>query len=221
MIVNTANIFCKRRDQLAQNHHDNIVNQLENGQIFSGRGKNQETSLARAGDTRWGSHHKTLCRLFHMWESVLEVLENIAEDGIGDKRTTASALLLQMENFEFVFILHLKMRLLGITNDLSRCLQRKDHNIVRAVGLIGITLHKINDVRQHGSDELFDEVKEFCALHNIIVPNMEENVTVRGRSRGRGGQQVTYYHHFKNEIFNVVHDQVIVELNNRFAERST
>ena len=68
---------------------------------------------------------------------------------------------------------------------------------------------------------LFEEVTEFCAIHHIIVPNMEENVTVRGRSRGRGGQQVTYYHHFKNEIFNVVHDQVIVELNNWFAESST
>ena len=156
-----------------------------------------------------------------MWNSVLEVLKNIAEDGVGDKRTTASGLLLQMENFEFVFILHLKIRLLGITNDLSQCLQRKDQNIVRAVGLVGITLHKINDVRQHGWDELFEEATEFCAIHHIIVPNMEENVTVRGRSRGRGGQQVTYYHHFKNEIFNVVHDQVIVELNNRFAERST
>ena len=100
-------------------------------------------------------------------------------------------------------------------------MQRKDQNIVRAVGLVGITLHKINDVRQHGWDELFEEVTEFCAIHHIIVPNMEENVIVRGRSRGRGGKQVTYYHHFKNEIFNVVHDQVIVELNNRFAERST
>jgi hypothetical protein len=37
----------------------------------------------------------------------------------------------------------------------------------------------------------------------------------------RGGQEVTYYHHLKNEIFNVVHDKVIVEFNNRFAERST
>ena len=32
---------------------------------------------------------------------------------------------------------------------------------------------------------------------------------------------VTYNHHFKIEIFNVLHDQLIVELNNRFAERST
>jgi len=29
-----------------------------------------------------------------MWDLVLEVLENVAEDGVGDKRTTTSNLLL-------------------------------------------------------------------------------------------------------------------------------
>jgi hypothetical protein len=32
---------------------------------------------------------------------------------------------------------------------------------------------------------------------------------------------ITYHHHLKHEIFNVVLDQLIVELNNRFGERST
>jgi hypothetical protein len=32
---------------------------------------------------------------------------------------------------------------------------------------------------------------------------------------------ITYHHHLKYEIFNVVLDQLIVELNNRFGERST
>ncbi|KAL6906332.1 hypothetical protein ACP4OV_003933 [Aristida adscensionis] len=66
-----------------------------------------------------------------------------------------------------------------------------------------------------------EQETEFCETYHIVVPTMEDKLTVRGRSRGRGGQQVTYYHHFKNEIFNVVHDQLIAELNNRFAERST
>jgi hypothetical protein len=50
---------------------------------------------------------------------------------------------------------------------------------------------------------------------------MDDTITIRGRSRGRGGQLVTYFYHFKNEIFIVLYDQVIVELNNRFTERST
>ena len=119
-----------------------------------------------------------------MWNAVLEVLENIAEDGVGEKRTTASGLLLQMENFEFVLILHLMIKLLGITNDLSQCLQRKDQNIVWAVGLIGITLEKINNVRQHGWEELFEEVTEFCVVHHINIPNMEEKLTIRGSFKG-------------------------------------
>ena len=157
-----------------------------------------------------------------MWDAILEVLEIVADDGSsGDKKYMASGLLKQMESFEFVLILHLMMRLLGKTNDLSQCLQRKDQNIVLAVGLIGATLRNISEVCDNGWEELFDEVKTFCNQHNIIVPKMDDTITVRGRSRGRGGQLVTYYHHFKNEIFIVVYDQVIVELNNRFTERST
>ncbi|XP_022680979.1 zinc finger MYM-type protein 1-like [Setaria italica] len=86
-IVNVVSASCKRKDQLLQSHHDKLVEQLDSSAIFSGRGKNQETSLARPGDTRWGTHHKTLARLMIMWSSVLEVLENISEDGTdGEKK---------------------------------------------------------------------------------------------------------------------------------------
>jgi hypothetical protein len=43
-----------------------------------------------------------------MWGSILEVLENISEDGTdGENKTIASGLITRMESFEFVFILHL------------------------------------------------------------------------------------------------------------------
>ncbi|XP_039123284.1 zinc finger MYM-type protein 1-like [Dioscorea cayenensis subsp. rotundata] len=54
MIVNIVGVSCKRRDVLLQKHHDKIVEKLEKGEIFSGRGKHQETNLGRSGDTRWG-----------------------------------------------------------------------------------------------------------------------------------------------------------------------
>jgi hypothetical protein len=126
-----------------------------------------------------------------------------------------------MESFEFVFIMHLVIKLLGKTNDLSQCLQKKDQTIVHAVGLIGATLQKINEIRQNGWEELFEDAKSFCLQYNIIVPNMLDTTTARGHSRGRGGKLITYQHYFNHEIFNVVLDQLIVELNNRFGERST
>ncbi|WVZ77319.1 hypothetical protein U9M48_025200 [Paspalum notatum var. saurae] len=189
LIVNTVNASCKRHDQLAQEHHENVVRGLENDEIFSGRGKNQETNLARPGDTRWGSHHKTLCRLQLMWQAVLEVLENICDDGpTSATKTCAAGLLKHMESFEFVLIMHLMIKLLGKTNDLPQCLQKKDTNIVRAVSLIGVTLQKVNDIREHGWERVFEATKQFCVKHHIIVPDMSETTVARGRSRGRGGQ---------------------------------
>jgi hypothetical protein len=118
--VNTVNASCKRRDQLTQQHHENLVNMLDRGELVSGRGKNQETNLVRPGDARWGSHHKTLCHILHMWDAVLEVLEIVSDDASsGEKKYTAVGLLKQMESFEFVLVLHLMIRLLGKTNDLS------------------------------------------------------------------------------------------------------
>jgi hypothetical protein len=61
----------------------------------------------------------------------------------------------------------------------------------------------------------------FFSNTTFVVRNMEDIRTSNGRSRTWGGQLVTYYHYFINEIFNVLHDQIIVELNNCFAERST
>ena len=134
--------------------------------------------------TRWGTHHKTLARLMIMWSSVLEVLENISEDGIdGEKKTTASGLIQRIESFEFVFILHLMIRVLGLTQEISQCLQRKNQNIVRAIGLIGSVMRNMNAMRENGWDELFEEVKSFCVQKKIDIPNMEDMIPVRGRSR--------------------------------------
>ncbi|KAH7681932.1 Ribonuclease H-like protein [Dioscorea alata] len=52
MIVNATRASCKRRDQLRQHHHDRLVEQLKKVEIVSDKGKNQESSLARLGDTR-------------------------------------------------------------------------------------------------------------------------------------------------------------------------
>ncbi|XP_042041495.1 zinc finger MYM-type protein 1-like [Salvia splendens] len=105
------------RDQLRQLQHDRLVEQLNDGEVISGRGKNQETSLVRPGDTRWGSHYFTLLRLCSMWSSVEKVLEVVRDDAtLRDNRSTTEGLIERMDNYEFVFTLHLMKHLLGITN---------------------------------------------------------------------------------------------------------
>jgi hypothetical protein len=222
LIVNIVNVSCKIHDQLAQCHHDNLVQRLENDEMLMGRGRNQATNSTRAGDTRWGSHHKNLCRLQLTWSVVLEVLENVCQDATDlAQRTIATGLLEKMESLKFVLVLHLMIKVLGKINDLSQCLQKKEQNIIHAIGLVGVTLQKLNEIRHHGWDALFEAAKDFCLKHNIVVPDMSVEIVRRGCSRGHREQLVTYYERLHHEIFNVALDQVIVEFNNHFAERST
>ena len=59
-----------------------------------------------------------------MWDSVIQVLHAISHDA--DDRGKASGLMKSMEVFEFVLILHLMLKVLDLTNDLSQALQQKD-----------------------------------------------------------------------------------------------
>jgi len=54
LIVNTVGASCMRKDILLAKHHDSLLEKLENCEIATGRGLNQESSLTRPGDNRWG-----------------------------------------------------------------------------------------------------------------------------------------------------------------------
>ncbi|XP_039133781.1 zinc finger MYM-type protein 1-like [Dioscorea cayenensis subsp. rotundata] len=188
MIVNIVGASCKMRDVLLQKHHDKIVEKLEKGEIFSGRGKHQETNLARPGDTRWGSHYTTLIRLFTMWESVLEVLENVCNDGnVAEQIGIASGLIQRMESFEFIFILHLMIKVLGLTNDFVKCLAaEKIKNIVNAMGLIVTVKELMQDLRENGCGIFLEEVKSFVVANvGLKVPNMEDSIPLEVARDGR------------------------------------
>ncbi|KAH7650649.1 Ribonuclease H-like protein [Dioscorea alata] len=192
---------CKRRDQLQQHHHNRLVEQLEKVEIVSGKGKNQESSLARPNDTHWESHYTTILRLICMWTSILEVLQNVHDDGASnDNRGIVASLIDKMENYKFVFVMYLMRRLLGMTNELSLALQQKDQNIVQAMRLIEAAKARLQHFRETGWKEFLGEVTSFCKENSIDVPNMEDNMPIRGRSR-REGQFITHFHHYRVEIF--------------------
>ncbi|XP_042460228.1 uncharacterized protein LOC122043698 [Zingiber officinale] len=79
-VVNVIGSSYKHSDLLKEKHSDFIVEALERGEISSGRGLNQETTLQRAADTRWGSHYNSLISLISMFSVVSDVLEVISED---------------------------------------------------------------------------------------------------------------------------------------------
>ena len=221
LIVSNVGASCMRKDALLAKHHDVLLEKIENGEIMSGRGLNQESSLARPGDTRWGSHLKTLLRILVMWEAIIDVLEIVKKDSI--KPTCnggALGLISKMESFDFVFIMHLMIELLSMTDILSRALQRKDQDIVEAMHLITDVKDSLQDMRENGWEPLLKKVKTFCDKNEIEVPDMDKEINVRGTSRRRK-QKVTNMHYYHVEIFLVAIDAILTELNHRFSEISS
>ncbi|XP_039145552.1 uncharacterized protein LOC120282770 [Dioscorea cayenensis subsp. rotundata] len=125
-----------------------------------------------------------------------------------------------MENYQFVFVMYLMRHLLGMTNELSLALQQKDQNIVQAMRLIEAVKARLQHFRERGWEDFLGEVTSFCKENSINVPNMEDNMPIRGRSR-REGQFITHFHHYRVEIFCEVIDLLSQEMLNRFPEAST
>jgi len=187
LIVNTVGASCKRKDALRELHHEEILNKVELGEISTGKGQNQEISLARPGDTRWGSHYKTLVRLFTMWNSVGEVLMSIHNNELNyNKRASSGGLVDKMDSFEFVFIGMFMMKILGMTNTLSKALQVRDQNIGSALNMINVVKNNLQEYRRDGWDNLLKDVIKFCDEHEIDVPNMEDFVHGRSRKKLKG-----------------------------------
>jgi hypothetical protein len=221
IIVNLVGASCKRVDALRTSYHAEILEKLNIGELCGGSGKFQEMSLARPGDTRWGSHLLTITRVINMFNAIIDVLEDISEDGVNlEQKSMADRQMDTMQSFEFVFSLHFMFEILAITNNFSQALQKKDQDIQNAVGLLNLCKYALQDMRDNGWDNLLSRVTEFCVVRHIFVPNMEDIVVLRGRPR-RGTQQVTYYHRFYVDLYCYVIDSILQELNDRFSETTT
>ncbi|KAJ1295190.1 hypothetical protein BS78_01G205200 [Paspalum vaginatum] len=201
LIVTSASSSCKRKDKLITKHREGILEKLERGEIFSGKGKHQRTSLVRAGETRWGSHLTTLARIELMWDSVVRVLSMIHEDERNTSR--AGGLVRKMESFSF----------------LSQLLQRKDQSIVQAMSLLIDVRTRLTNFRNEGWQPLLDDVKSFCIEKKIPVPNMDEAIPGWGRSR-LDGKLITQEHHYRVDTFLAAFDAIIIEMDHRFNEVS-
>ncbi|XBI03917.1 hypothetical protein VPH35_132281 [Triticum aestivum] len=210
---------CKRKDKLLDKQKEDLLDKIERGEMPTGRGKNQETSLVRPGDTRWGSHYTTLSRIESMWDAVIEVL-GIVEDDVRVP-CRAGGLVHQMETFSFVFILKMMLKILRITNDLSLLLQKKDQNVVQAMSLVTDVRTRLVNWRNDGWEPLLEDVKVFCTKNDIPIPSMDDIFTKWGKSRKGGRNNVTADHFFRVDTFYAAIDSITTEFDHRFNEVSS
>jgi hypothetical protein len=211
-LTSAVGASCKRKDMLRESQNSLVTEAVESGEISTGRGLNQETTLTRAGDTRWGSHYGTLLRLTSLFPSVCDVLNMIVEDSTDSKQRVEARLLLDsLQSFEFIFKLLLMRNVLGITNDLCQALQRKDQDIVNAMSLVKLSKQRLQNMRDDGWPSLLSEVALFCEKHDIDIVNMDDAFVLRGKPK-RKLEKVSNLHHFQVEVFYQVIDRQLQEL---------
>ncbi|KAJ0969666.1 hypothetical protein J5N97_022543 [Dioscorea zingiberensis] len=219
--MNVVGASPKRSDILQEKQIAHISQALQSGEIASGRGLNQSTTLKHHGDTRWGSHYGTLLSLLALFSSTIEVLEIIVDDASNsEQRYEATNLLDNMQSYSFVFCLHLMRIILGVSNELSKALQRKDQDIANAIGLVKVCKQRLQEMRENDWDSFIVQVSSFCDKHNIDVPNMDDIYIPRGRSR-RKTYETTNLHHYRVDLYYSIIDMQLQELNGRFDEVNT
>ncbi|XP_070040985.1 uncharacterized protein [Nicotiana tomentosiformis] len=80
-VLNVVGASFKRRDQLRDHQAELLEKLLESGELQSGKRLNQERGVQRPGDTRWGSHCRTLDNFVVLFSSVAHVLEVVECEG--------------------------------------------------------------------------------------------------------------------------------------------
>ncbi|XP_019260376.1 PREDICTED: zinc finger MYM-type protein 1-like [Nicotiana attenuata] len=214
-VLNIVGSSIKRRDMLREDQAKKLEELQVLGEVHTGSGLNQELGLQRPGDTRWGSHFKTVRNFITLFSSIINVLEFLGSEGANYlERSVAKSLVNDIRTFEFVHMMHLMLKLLAITNDLNMALQRKDQDIVNAMKLVGFAKRKLQGMRESKWESLINDASSFCAKHDIVIPEMDKNYHL-GKSKRRSSS-VTYSHHLRVEVFNTVIDLQLSELNSRF-----
>ncbi|KAG7583845.1 Ribonuclease H-like superfamily [Arabidopsis suecica] len=220
LLMNVVGGSCKRKDMIRESYRKKIQEEINNGEISTGTGLNQEISLQRPGTTRWNSHYNTLLRLIQLFSCIVKVLEYIENEGVDDlKRRQAHGLLNYFHSFDFVFYLQMMIHLLGLTESLSMALQRRDQDILNAMSLVKSTKRQLQNFRDDGWNSLMMKVSLFCEKHEIEKIEMEADYVDSKRPRKRTG--VSNMHHYKINSLYVVLDLQLQEFNDRFNEVNT
>ncbi|CAI0381798.1 unnamed protein product [Linum tenue] len=179
-VTNLVGASCKRQDIIRETQCSKVEEAIASGELETRRGLNQEIGIKRPSDTCWGSHFGTLVNLETLFSTLVDTLQNLE----GDRKAVAQAslVLIQLEDFEFVFMMKLMIEVLAITNELSIALQNKDQDIVNVVHLVNVSKRRLQEMRDSGWELLFKETIHFCAQESIEVPNIDDIYVRRGKS---------------------------------------
>jgi hypothetical protein len=91
-------------------------------------------------------------------------------------------MVLVLESFDIVFSTDLIVTILGYTNELSMCLQRRCQDILNVMSLVSVAKNIMQELRTDGWNAFHQRVTLFCNKHGINILAMDDNFVPFGRS---------------------------------------
>ncbi|KAL8095266.1 hypothetical protein AgCh_036647 [Apium graveolens] len=173
-IVNIVTGSSKRLLDLQTAYGIEVDNSVANGERETGRGLNQIGNLQRSGSTRWSSHFNCIYSLIDKFGSIITLLKNInnCRSSSNYVRGEAKGSLKALKSFDFLFVLYLMHKIMGLTDLLCRALQCKSIDILNAMDLVATTKELLQSLRDEGFDVLLDYVMSACVKNKIDIPGM-------------------------------------------------
>ena len=114
-IINFICASLKRHTELHYAQAIEIARMVVTGECETGRGANQIGNLHRSRTTRCSSYFDYICSLIDMYGATIIVLESMVQEGSSNSiRRETGGCLIVMRSFEYIFILYLMHKIIGI-----------------------------------------------------------------------------------------------------------
>ena len=110
---------------------------------------------------------------------------------------------------------------MGIIDCLCQVLQRKSQDIINALDLVSGTKCNLQKLRQDGWDAFIGDVTSFCISNKIDMPDMSAHYKEGTGHSCQQNDNITIEHYYRIDLFNTIVDFQLLELDNRFTERTT
>ena len=204
----------KRMDLLRKELKIDIEKLIEEGEVETGSGLNQQRTLGSLCKTRWNYREQNLVTVKQTFGPLSQLVREVVVRGDNaEQRNKAQSCFQRMSSYEFALCLHIMTHTLGITKNLSVILQSKTMDFVTAVALINSTRKLlVQFATDEGWDTKSSETVEFCNKYEIYIPKLtslwEPPVGVRKKKADEDLSVSEYYRKYAHTslLKNLLHD---------------
>ncbi|KAM3343687.1 hypothetical protein P3S68_025777 [Capsicum galapagoense] len=199
-VLNIVGGFFKRREMLRDDQVEKLEELLVLGEVHMGSGLNQELEIQRLCATHWGSHFKTVSNFISLFSSIVLVIGVLEKEGANyHEKTLAKSLVEDIRSYEFVYMLHLMLKILIVTYDLNTDLQRKDQDIVSAMKLVDFSKRQFQLMRECKWNSLLEDVSLFCEKNDIVILEMNEKYDF-GKSKRKSSKLNNHFSEVNTDL---------------------